>query len=119
MQVYVSIETSCTTLICYMNVSYVWLVPRNSSRGRGVIHTISRGAGGAVLSAYVSVGTTSLECSVLELRRTVSIPRYLLLVSVDNVFRSGSSSERHHSKRTASLAPQQRLPFRAAEVNTH
>jgi hypothetical protein len=29
-------------------------------------HTIFRGAGGAVLLAYVSVGTTSLECSVLE-----------------------------------------------------
>jgi hypothetical protein len=27
---------------------------------------LSRSGGGAVLSAYVSVGTTSLECSVLE-----------------------------------------------------
>jgi hypothetical protein len=46
---------------------------------------------------------------VLSLRRTVSIPRYLFLVSVGNIFLSGSSSERHHGKRTASRAPQQRL----------
>jgi hypothetical protein len=41
------------------------------------------------------------------------------LVSVGNVFRSGSSSERHHSKRTASHAPQQRLPYRTAKVTRH
>jgi hypothetical protein len=61
----------------------------------------------------------SLSWLVLSLRRTVSIPRYLLLVSVGNVFHSGSSSERHHSKRIASRAPQQRLPFRAAKVTRH
>jgi hypothetical protein len=41
------------------------------------------------------------------------------VVSVGNVFRSGSSSERHHSKRIASRAPQQRLPLRAAKVTRH
>jgi hypothetical protein len=41
------------------------LVPRNSSRGRGVIPSLAEREG-AVLSADVSVGTTSLECSVLE-----------------------------------------------------
>jgi hypothetical protein len=41
------------------------------------------------------------------------------VVSVGNVFRSGSSSERHHSKCTASRAPQRRLPFRAAKVTRH
>jgi uncharacterized membrane protein len=41
------------------------------------------------------------------------------LVSVGNDFRSGSSSERHQSKHTASRAPQQRLPFRAAKVMRH
>jgi hypothetical protein len=49
---------------------YVLLVPRNCSCGRG--HTISRGAGGAVYSAYVSVGTTSSECSVLPFAVAVS-----------------------------------------------
>jgi hypothetical protein len=41
------------------------------------------------------------------------------LISVGNVFRSGSSSEGHHSKRTASSAPQQRLHFHAAKVTRH
>jgi hypothetical protein len=38
---------------------------------------------------------------------------------IATVFRSGSSSERHHSKRTASGAPQQRLPFCASKVTRH
>jgi hypothetical protein len=55
---------------------------------------------------------------VLSLRRTVSIPRYLLLVSVCNAFRSGSSFERQKSKRTASRAPQHQLNFRAAKFTS-
>jgi hypothetical protein len=43
----------------------ILLVPRNFSRGRGVIPSLVEW-GGAVSSADVSVGTTSLECSVLE-----------------------------------------------------
>jgi hypothetical protein len=124
-------------------------VPRNFSRGRGVIPSLAERRG-AVLAAYVSVGTTSLERSVLKFGQVYSTLCCMLvgtshsdcityctvtvffimsctvhiaivicchaLVSVGNVFRSGSSSERHHSKRTASRAPQQRLPFRAAKV---
>jgi hypothetical protein len=47
--------------------SLVLSVRRNFSRGIGVIPSLAeRGGGGAVLAAYVSVGTTRLECSVLE-----------------------------------------------------
>jgi hypothetical protein len=43
-------------------------------------HTISRGAGGgAVLAAYVSVGNTSLECSVLECGQVYSMLCCLLV----------------------------------------
>jgi hypothetical protein len=111
------------------------------------------GGGEAVLAACVSVGTTSLECSVLKCGQVYSTLCCLLLgtshsncityctvtvffimscivhiaiviwchalVSVGNVFRSGSSSERHNSKRTASRAQQQRSPFRAAKVTRH
>jgi hypothetical protein len=132
----------------------VLLVPRKFSRGRGVIPSLAeRGGGGAVLAADVSVGTSSLECSVLKCGQVYSTLYCLLvgtshsdcityctvtvflimscivhiaivirchaLVTVGNVFRSGSSSERHHSKRTTSRAPQQRLPFRAAKVTRH
>jgi hypothetical protein len=101
---------------CHEDPHYPHLTPgiRATCTVRG--HTISRGAEGAVLSAYVSVGTTSLEkvASWSVVRCIV-----LLLVSVGNVFRSGSSSERHQNKLTASRAPQQRLPFRAANVTRH
>jgi hypothetical protein len=46
--------------------STVLLVPRNFSRGRGVTPFLAERRGGAVLAADVSVGTTSLECSVLK-----------------------------------------------------
>jgi hypothetical protein len=129
-------------------------VPRNFSRGRGVIPSLAERGGVAVLAAYVSVGTTSLECSVLKCGHQVystlccllvgtshsdcitycTVTVFLImscivyiaiviwyhaLVSVSSVFRSGSSSERHNSKRTASRALQQRLPFRAAKVTMH
>jgi hypothetical protein len=127
-------------------------VPRNFSRGRGVIPSLAE-QGGAVLAAYVSMSTTSLQCSVLKCGQVYSTLCCLLvgtshsdcityctvtvflitscivhiaiviwchaLVSIGNVFRSGSSSERRHSKRTASRALQQRLPFRAAKVTRH
>jgi hypothetical protein len=130
----------------------VLLVLHNFSRGRGVIPSLAE-RGGAVLAAYVSAGTTSLECSVLKCGQVCSTLCCLLvgtshsdcityctvtvflimsciihiaiviwchaLVTVGNVFRSRSSSERHHSKRTASHAPQQRLPFHAAKVTRH
>jgi uncharacterized protein YpiB (UPF0302 family) len=51
---------------------YVLLVPRNFSRGRGVIPSLAE-RGGAVSSADVSVGTTSLECSVLECGQVYSM----------------------------------------------
>jgi hypothetical protein len=59
---------------------------------------LSRGRG----SSLSSVGTTTLECSVLECGQYV--------VSVGNVLCSGSSSQRHDSKRTAAHAPKQCLP---------
>jgi hypothetical protein len=130
----------------------ILLVPRNFSYGRGVIPSLVE-RGGAVLAAYVSVGTTSLECSALKCGQVYSTLCCLLvgtshsdcityctvtvflimscivhiaiviwchaLVTVGNVFRSGSSSERHHSKHTASRAPQQRLPFHTAKVTRH
>jgi hypothetical protein len=53
---------------------YVLSVPRNFSRGRGVIPSLAeRGGAGAVLAAYVSVGTTSLECSILECGQVYSM----------------------------------------------
>jgi hypothetical protein len=48
-----------------LNVNYLLSVPRNFSRGRGIIPSLVEREG-AVLAAYVSVGTTSLECSVLK-----------------------------------------------------
>jgi hypothetical protein len=50
---------------------HLLLVPHNCSRGRGVIPSL---AGGAVCSAYVSVGTASLDCSVLRTAVAVSSP---------------------------------------------
>jgi hypothetical protein len=43
--------------------NHLLLVPDNCSRGRVVILSLA-GRGGAVLSAYVSAGTTSFKCSV-------------------------------------------------------
>jgi hypothetical protein len=63
---------------------------------------LSRGRG----SSLSSVGTTSLECSVLECGQAYSTVRCV----AGNVFCSGSSSRRHDSKRTAAHAPKQCLP---------
>jgi hypothetical protein len=46
-------------------VSSLLSVPHNFSHSRGVIPSLAERVG-AVLAAYVSVGTTSLECSVLK-----------------------------------------------------
>jgi hypothetical protein len=86
-------------------------VPRDFSCGRGVIPSLAERRGGAVLAAYVSVGTTSLECSVLECGQVYSTERAAVYAGVGNVFRSGSSSERHHGKRRASRAAQQMFTF--------
>jgi hypothetical protein len=136
-------------------------LPRNTtaSTGSGLVPSLVRGVGwgGTVLNfgsaAYVCVGTTSLECSVLKCGQVYSTLCCLLigishsdcitycivtafpimsclvhiaiviwchaLVSVGNVFRSGSSSERDHRKRTASRALHQRLSFRTAKVMRH
>jgi hypothetical protein len=89
------------------------LVPGNCSRSRGVVPSLAElGKQSAQLtSVWVlpvwSVVRRIVCCAALS----VSTP-----VSVGNVFRSGSSSERHHDKRTAAHAPQQRLPFREAKV---
>jgi hypothetical protein len=48
-----------------MSPTLLLLVPRNFSRGIGVIPSLAE-RGGAVLAAYVYVGTTRLECSVLK-----------------------------------------------------
>jgi hypothetical protein len=50
-------------ILGYMVTLPLLSVPRNFSRGRGVIPSLAERGGGAVLAAYVSVGTTSLECS--------------------------------------------------------
>jgi hypothetical protein len=121
----------------------VLLGPRNFSRGRGVVPSLAE-RGGAVLAAYVSVlkcgqvystlycllvGTSHSDCItyctvtvILIISCIVHIAIVIwshALVFVGNVFFSGSSSERHHSKSTASRALQQRLSFRAAKVTRH
>jgi hypothetical protein len=63
---------------------------------------LSRGQG----SSLSCMGTTSLECSVLECGQVYSTVRCV----ADNVFCSGSTSQRHDSKRTAAHAPKQCLP---------
>jgi hypothetical protein len=90
---------------------YILLVRRNSSRGRGVI------------PSFAELGEQSYQLTsawVLPFWNVASwsVVRCIVrcLVSVVNVFRSGSSFGRHHSKRTSSRAPQLLLPFRAAKV---
>jgi hypothetical protein len=89
----------------------VLLVPRNSSRGRGVIPFL------AELGEQFYQLTSAWVLPVWNVA-SWSVVRCIVrcVVSVGNVIRSGSSSESHHSKRTALRAPQQRLPFRAAKV---
>jgi hypothetical protein len=89
----------------------ILLVPRNSSRGRWVIPSLAelREQSYQLTSAWVLPVWNVASWSVVR-----CIVR--CVVSVGNVFRSVSSSQCHHSKRTASCAPQQRLPFRSAKV---
>jgi hypothetical protein len=92
----------------------VLLVPWNSSRGRGVILSLAELGEQSyqLTSAWVlpvwNVASWRVVWCIL-----------ILLVSVGNVFHSGSSSEHHHSKRTALRAPQQCLLFCAAKVTIH
>jgi hypothetical protein len=95
----------------YKTLVYILLVPRNSSRGRGVIPSLSE-------LGEQSYQLTSAWVLPVWNVASWSVVRCIVrcVVSVSNVFRLGSSCERHHSKRTASRAPQQRLPFRGAKV---
>jgi hypothetical protein len=108
----ISMKLSSVTLIghCQQRPK-VLLVPRNSSRGRGVIPSLAELGEQSyqLTSAWVLPVWNVASWSVVS-----CIVR--CVVFVGNVFRSGSSSERHHSKRIASRAPQQRLRFRAAKV---
>jgi hypothetical protein len=63
---------------------------------------LSRGRG----SSLSRVGTIRLECSVLECGQVYNRVRRVAV----NVFCSGSSSQRHDSKRTAAHDPKQCLP---------
>jgi hypothetical protein len=81
---------------------HLLLVGGNCGRGRGVEPSLA-GPG----SSLSSVGTTSLKCSVLECGQTYST---LCWSPLCNVFCSGSSSQRHDSKRTSAHAPKQCLP---------
>jgi hypothetical protein len=68
----------CTEFLNVKTVVHILSVPRNFSRGRGVIPSLAKW-GGAVLVAYNSVGTTSLECSVLECGQVYSMLCCLLV----------------------------------------
>jgi hypothetical protein len=62
-------------------------VPRNLAVVEGS-YQLLRGGGGAVLAAYVSVGTSSLECSVLECGQVYNTLCCLLYITFANITRT-------------------------------
>jgi hypothetical protein len=80
---------------------YLLLVSRNSSLGREVIPSLAE------------LGEQSYQLTSAWVLPVWNVASWIVVrcivrcaASVGNVFRSGSSSERHHSKRTASRVPQ-------------
>jgi hypothetical protein len=78
------------------------LAASNCGHGRRG-HSISRGAGGAVIAAWVLQVWNVASWSVVR-----CIVQYV--VSAGNIFCSESSSQRHNSKRTVAHAPKQCFP---------
>jgi hypothetical protein len=75
----------------------VLLVPRNFSRGRAVIPTLAERG-----SSLVSVGTSSLECSVLKCCQATQRTIHLTTLQ-DGTFQTGST----HADKTAPPAPRE------------
>jgi hypothetical protein len=70
------------------------------------------------MPSFAELGEQSYQLTLAWVLPVWNVVRCIVrcVVSVGNVFRLGSSSERHHSKRTASRTPQQRLPFRTDKL---